>query len=86
MTSLLFINGTQQSSRNKKKKNITPISYFGYNSEKMLTILESIQNNEESSNDYLSQDNIYGLLLKTELYLNVIDMCYKNLKIYFRIR
>ena len=59
------------------KKNKTPLSYFNYQSDKMLKILETNkQNLEKFSNKFKIDDDIYGILLKTGKYINAKDIIY----------
>ena len=61
-------------------KNKTPLSYFNYQSDEMLTILEINEENlRNSENTFIYDKDIYGILLKTGKYINAKDIFFLNI-------
>ena len=50
-------------------------------------MLETIETNKQnSSNTFICDNDIYGILLKTGKYINAKDIIYLNIKILFLIK
>ena len=55
-----------------------------YDPSKMMKVLEMNKDNIiKNSNEYICEDDIYGILLKTGKYFNAIDNNYQNIIIVF---
>ena len=63
----------------------TPLSYWNYRSDEMLNVLDF---NQEFliRTEYLSEDDIYEILLKTGQYLKAKDIKYLIMIIIFEIK
>ena len=70
-----------------KEKLVKPLNQnilFLFQSDKMLTIIEKNEENlRNSSKTFICDYDIYGILLKTGKYINVIDIIYLKIKILF---
>ena len=67
--------------------NRTPLSYFYYQTYKMLNIIEINEENlRNSSNTFNCNNDIYEILLKTGKYINAKDIIYLNIIILFLIK